>query len=698
LLQFSIAFGFAARIQAIENEPQRAVAPTHSQPESIWTNPVHPLYDSFHEARRTLWSLQPIRRPEIPAVQPSDWCRSELDQLVLARLQQNDLSPQPRADARTLARRLYFDLTGLPPLPEQVSHFEAQATKLGIDIAADQLVDNLLADPALGEHLARYWLDVVRYSDSNGFDWDEFRPHAWRFRDYVVQTLNADLPFDQFIREQLAGDEMFDGPPRELCEQNQLIATGFLRMGPYDNAASLFNEQERRRAELLADLTETTGATFLGLTLSCCRCHDHKYDPLSQADHYRLRAFFSAVTFGDYVSLDLPQRQAEIAAHNEPLDQAIASLSKKIESMQSAEDEPSKQKRDQWQAEINALQQQKWAHTVGLIMVDDARDSSTTHILIGGKHDSLGEVVSPGVPSLFDLRPAEILTPVNQKSTGRRSTLARWIASTEQPLTSRVIVNRVWFWLFAQPLVGTPNDFGSAGSPPADPEILDWMADEFVQHGWSIKYLLRQLIYSATYRQAPHLSAHEHFTLRKPRRLSAEALRDAMLSVSGLLNAKHDGPPVWPDVPESLLKSNPAFLDDNELKVKGWYPSRKSEQYCRSLFLVQKRNTRVPFLEVFDLPDNSTPCGRRDLSTVPAQALTLLNSDLTRDAAIALARRIERDTSQSTEFRIARLFSLALQRTPSVDEHALCDDYLTAHTFVELCRAILNVNEFIYID
>ena len=588
---------------------------------------------------------------------------------------------------------MYYDLTGLPPTPEQVADFEKTIGKSGLDAAIDSLVGELLNNPRFGEHFARLWLDVVRYSDSNGFDWDEFRPQAWRYRDYVVRSLNADKRFDQFIREQLAGDELFDGPPTTAAQQDCLIATGYLRLGPHDNAAGLFNEQDRSRAELLADVTETTAGAFLGLTLTCCRCHDHKYDPISQADHYRFRAFFAPMRFGDDVSLDLAADQSATNKQNDGLDEQAKSLRAKLAAIA----ETDKAARDALQQQITAIESQRRPVTHALLMTDSAKDIAPIHILFQGDHKSPRATVEAGLPSVFDPQPATIAKSSNSKTTGRRLTLANWIASPQNPLTARVFVNRIWTSLMGRPLVATPNDFGLAGSRPEDAPLLDWLASEFVRHGWSVKYLVRQITTSAAYRQTPTFRS-EYFALRTPRRASAEQLRDSLLFVSGLLTAKADGPPVWPDLPREVLDSNPSFFDDNAEKTKGWYPSPKSDQNCRSVFLIQKRNTRTPLLESFDLPDNSTSCARRPVSTIAPQALMLLNSSLAADAAHAFARRVEHEAGTEPARQVKRAFELALQRVPEQAESAACEKLLTERSLPELCRALVNLNEFVYID
>ncbi len=663
-------------------------------------------------------------------------------------------------------------MTGLPPTPEDVQRFLADRRP----DAYERLVDALLASPRYGEHQARAWLDVIRYSDSNGYDWDEFRPRAWRFRDYVVRAFNEDKPFDVFIREQLAGDELLDGPPRNQREQDALIATGYLRLGPQDNSAGAFNEQDRARSELLTDLTETTSSALLGLTMSCCRCHDHKFDPLSQADHFRLRAFFEPVKYADETPLDLDSEQEAIRKNNEALEkelqpvqqqrdalldgvkqrlraERVAKLStneqallalpkeqrtndvaKKIEALEKKVESSSKEAKaalkdeekvrfEKLETDIAALNAKKRAFTLGLLMNDGTNKAAVTRIHFQGDHKQPKDVVEPGFPSALDPNPAALRTAVNRKTTGRRLTLADWITSPQNPLTARVLVNRAWQNCFGHGLVATANDFGLAGERPTNPELLDWLAREFTRRGWSWKQLHRLLVTSAAYRVesksvisepvigktvpvAPKPSSHPLITdspitdhsPRQPRRLSAEQLRDALLAVSGLLTAKTNGPPVWPDLPPEILQANPAFLDDNETKTKGWYPSPTADQHARSVFLVQKRTVRVPFMETFDLPENSVSCARRTESTVAPQALSLLNSPLAVEAARAFAARITKDVGGDPQAQISRAFALALQREPLKSERELCERLLEQRSLPELCRALLNLNEFVYVD
>jgi len=742
---------------------------------NAWNDPRNPITRLFGGQRLELWSLKPVPGVTPPAVRNRRWTRNPVDPFILAQIEAAGLAPAPEASKRALGRRLYFDLAGLPPTPAEMERFLADRRP----DAFERLVDELLASARYGEQWGRAWLDVVRYSDSNGFDWDEFRPRAWRFRDYVIRAFNADKPFDQFIREQLAGDELFDGPPRTPSEQDALIATSYLRLGPQDNSAASFNEQDRARAELMADLVETTGSAFLGLTMSCCRCHDHKYDPLSQADHYRLRAFFEPLKYADDTPLDLASEQDSIRHHNKSLEAQLAPLQQerdallvavktrlrderlaklapkekalldlpkeqrtndikvKIEGIEkkvtpsdkelkAAFNENEKQRHEKLEKEVASLKKLKREFTLGLLACDNAGKVPLTKILFQGDHKHEKEPVAPGFLSALDPNPARLHAALNTKSTGRRLTLAEWIASPANPLTARVLVNRVWQGHFGRGLVATPNDFGLAGARPTHPELLDWLAGEFVREGWSLKKLHRLIVTSATYRQRSEIddlrfaiyeprgsgdgveNRRPQFANRDPenrlyarqslRRLSAEQLRDALLAVSGLLTNKPGGPPVWPELPAEVLQANPAFLDDNAEKTKGWYPSPKPEQHARSIYLIQKKTVRVPFLETFDLPENSISCARRAESTVAPQALSLLNSPLAIEASRAFAARVQREAGRAPEAQVQRAFALALQRPPDRQELRACVQLLQQRSLVELCRAVLNLNEFIYLD
>lgn len=710
-----------------------------------WTDRRNPIVTKFQGERLNLWSLKPIKRP---ALAPDKHTAHPIDQLI-ARQFQNTASFKPisNVDRRTLARRLHFALLGLAPSYETVEKLKADDRP----DAWNRFVDSLLSSPAFGEHFGRMWLDVVRYSDSNGFDWDEFRPTAWRFRDYVIRSFNEDKPFDRFVLEQLAGDEIAADPPQTIADQEALIATGYLRLGPHDNAAPLFNEEARSRAELEADLTETTASTFLGMTMTCCRCHDHKTDPLSHQDHYRLRAFFAKVKFDNDRPLDLAHDQVKIRAHNDSLqskidemqsklDEKLAPIMKRLKDekitklnnedrklLDSAEEgleaeakskrerilkktmvsaaEARKQMDEADRAEVQEIDQRLAEHEKakrpfmkGLIMGEDISKEAKTFVLEGGDHRKPLDKVVPGFVSILDPNPAKLEEEAGGRTSGRRIALARWLTSPQNPLTARVMVNRIWQVLFGEALVATPNDFGFTGTPPPNPELLDYLASELIDSGWSVKHVVRLIVTSEAFQQPCDLHQKRAPFAPSLRRLSAEQLRDAVLDASCLLLAQSGGAPIWPELPADLLNANPALLDDNETKTKGWYPSPADQQDVRSIYLIQKRTVKLPHLETFDLPDNSVSCGRRLESIAAPQALTLLNGELMERAAQAMELRVLSNGIVDESQQVRRVFEFALQRAPTPDELASCTAFLRERSLKELCRAILNTNEFCFVD
>lgn len=755
--------GSPPRSSATEAEitpPESSTAPAEKLLGNAWNDPENPIRKLFGGQRLDLWSLKPVVVKPPPPVLNRGWVRNPIDQFILARLEQAGLRPSPEADRRSLIRRLTFDLIGLPPTPEEVAAFIMDKRP----DAYEQLVDRLLASPKYGEHWAQPWLDLVRYSDSNGFDWDEFRPEAWRYRDYVIRTLNEDKPFDQFIREQLAGDELLTDPPQSPAEQDCLIATGFLRLGPHDNSAALFGEESRRRAELMNDLVETTGSAFLGLNFTCARCHHHKFDPLSQADYYRMRSFFEPVKFGDDLALDLPEIRNQVQEHNQRVEQLLHPWMEKEEKLLNGvrerlravrraelnpaekallETNPGKLGADQKtqlevlqkkleisnsearkvfsklektdfeeiEQKLKELEKTKTKLTRGLLMTDAEGPIPATKILFQGDYRQERNEVSPGFPSVLDPNPAQLVRPVNKKTSGRRLTLATWLTAKENPLTSRVLVNRVWQGHFGKGLVSTANDFGLSGAKPTHPELLNWLARDLESNGWSLKKLHRLMVNSSTYRQssAPQRNRQGLRQMTKDqenellwhqnlRRLTAEELRDSLLAVSGRLLPRAGGPPAWPDLPEEVLQSNPAFLDDNAEKTKGWYPSPKEKQTVRSIYLVKKRGLKIPFMEIFDQPDNAVSCPRRNVSVVAPQALSLLNSTDSISAATAFANRVQEMAGNDPTAQVRTAFLTALQRLPDRQERRACERLLHERSLAEVCRALLNVNEFIYVD
>lgn len=699
------------------------------------SNPIRKL---FRGERLDLWSLRgPGRSGFLPGPKASAEGSEDrpkepspsIDDFIGKGLAKRQLQLAPEADRRTLIRRLTFDLIGLPPTPEEVEAFVA-------DQAPDayaQLVARLLDSPQYGERQARLWLDVVRYADTNGYERDEYRPLAWQFRDYVIRSFNQDKPFDQFIVEQLAGDELVGGVPNSSAEVDMLIATGFLRLGQWDSTASIFQEETRLQAEMMADLTNTTASAFLGLTMSCCQCHDHKYDPLSQADHYRFRAYFAGVTSQDNLPISVADEQVEIDAHNAELDQRAALLKAEQQKL----DEANKERHEEFKSMLAEIESQK-RQPRRAMGVTESDSPAATHIFYQGDFASPRDEVQPGIPTVLgtdsrgSLRePTRLISKRSTTIASRRLALANWIASADNPWTARVIVNRIWQQHFGTGIVVTPNDFGYSGARPTHPELLDWLAVEFMHRGWSIKELHRLITTSATYRQAsgetPAQRAadpnNQFLGRQQVRRLDAETLRDALLAVSGLLKPYEAGKPLWPPVPDELLHAQPAILEAEKGgdggRMQGWYADPIEQTDVRSVFLVRKRCLPIPFLQAFDLPDTTVSCARRDTTVVAPQALMMLNSPEGVRYAQALATRVRGTTDQldfddtvKTEQLVTTLFRIALSRVPTAQELPMTIEFLRQHAqqhrqaeeranqlaLTDLCRAILNLNEFAYLD
>ena len=753
-----------------------------------WADPENPITRLFKGERLDLWSLKKPAPAEPPGVRAENEAsvKTPVDRFILAALEAKGLKPSPEADPRVLVRRLYFDLTGLPPTPEEVAAFVADDSPG----AYDRLVERLLASPRYGERWGRYWLDVVRYADTNGFERDEFRPNTFRYRDYVIRSFNADKPYDQFIREQLAGDELLADPARPATpeEADKVIATGFLRLGQYDSTGSIFQEDEKGRDQLMADLANTTGSALLGLTMSCANCHDHKYDPISQADHFRLRAFFAAVQPRDDIPAEPPAAQAEIDRHNAAVDAQVAEVQRRIAELlapakekiagerraalptdiqallkteEAARDEATKERlkphlealnvsdgdaagalgaaektrHDELNAKAVALIGRKRAPATALAVTDSGRAAPATHLFYQGDFTQPRDEVQPGFLSVLDPNPAAIPPPStgNAKTSDRRSALAAWVASADNPLTARVMVNRIWQGHFGTGLVATPNDFGYSGTRPSNPPLLDWLAGEFVRSGWSVKHMHRLIVRSAAYRQistedpARKALDPENVLLWRQniRRHDAEALRDSVLAVSGLLLPDDAGPPRWPPVAAELLDAQPAILETHSdegarKRLQGWYADPIERTFVRSVFLVQKRSLAVPFLQPFDLPETTVSCARRSTTTVAPQSLTLLNNEFTLRAARAFAGRVRKDAGDDPAKQAERAVWLALSRPPDAEEKAVAADLLARHAklhaerpedakeqptetperaaLTDLCRMLLNLNEFVYVD
>ncbi|MBI1346780.1 DUF1549 domain-containing protein [bacterium] len=563
------------------------------------------------------WSFQPIQRPDVPAAMQSSWVRNEIDAFVLADLERRNLAPEPAASPTALLRRVTLDLIGLPPTLAEQQAFSEQP-----DLTA--VIESLLQRPEYGERWGRHWLDVVRYADSNGYERDAEKPFVWRYRDYVIESLNQDKPFDRFIMEQLAGDEL---PDRTLESR---IATGFLRLGHWDDEPA---DPQADRYDQLDDIVSTTGQAFLGLTIGCARCHDHKFEPLSARDYYSLVAVF------------------------------------------------------------NPLERPQAGRTEKTVMVDDVEIyawrepdaiAPETYLLKRGSPTNPGERVTPAVPAILVAHQPAFAEPDEQTSQ-RRLSLARWIASAENPLTARVLVNRVWQQHFGQGLVTTANDFGLMGSVPSHPELLDWLAHWFMHDaGWSLKKLHRLILTSQTWQQAKTPNS-----LVRYRRLEVEAIRDSMLAVSGQLNPQRSGPAFKPPIPAAALEAN----SDKE---KVWQASPEPEASRRSVYAFIKRGLVVPLFESLDLADTVSSCPQRQVTTVAPQALTLFNGEFSIQQATHFAERLRREAGDDPIAQIQRAWQLALCREPSSAEQELMQQFLREESLEQMCRVVLNLNEFVY--
>jgi hypothetical protein len=703
-------------------------------------------------------------RPPIPAVKNASSAGNPVDAFIWARQQERGLRPAPEAERGVLIRRLSFDLVGLPPTAEEVDAFVNDQGPQ----AYERLVDRLLASPRFGERWATYWLDLVRFAESDGLKADDPRPTAWRYRDYVIRAFNEDRPFDRFLKEQVAGDELFPGDPEALT------ATAFNRHYPDEhNARNL----ALRRQEILNDVTDTTGQVFLGLTLGCARCHDHKFDPISQKDYYRLQAFFAALSPRDDLPFSSPdpgylkQRERWLSATAD-LRRRLAELekpyldtivqrnkSKFAAELQQAYDTPASQRtplqqqladlvakqlpvgrqgvpgmmkpevRKEWQelskelSSFDNIRPPPLPKTLGVIDVGPV--APETYLLKRGNMNHKGVQLQPGFLSAVHIG-SKVPEPLpGAKTTGRRSALALWLTHAENPLTARVLVNRLWQHHFGRGLVGTPSDFGSQGEPPTHPELLDWLACEFVARGWSMMAMHRLMVTSATYRQstrwdpaAASVDPDNRLLWRMPpRRLQGEALRDAMLAAAGLLNAKMTGPSVFPELPAEM----PA--------TRGWKTTADArERNRRSIYVFAKRNQRYPLFSAFDAPEGNETCPRRNVSTNAPQALVLLNSKVTLDVARAFAGRVLREMGDEPAQVVTRTYRLALGRSPDGKETSLATAFLQRQValvrqrlvrkqavalpeaapaqadpafggaVVEFCHVLLNLNEFAYVD
>ncbi len=719
--------------------------------------------DPFTPAQRKYWVFQPVVRTAPPAVTNRGKVATAIDRFVLAKLESKGIKPSAEADRVTLLRRVSFDLTGLPPTPTEVDAFVADQSP----DAFEKIVDRLLASPHYGERWARHWLDLARYAESEGFKSDETRPNAWRYRDYVIKAFNQNKPYDRFVKEQIAGDELWPNDPEAR------VATAFNRHYPDEsNARNLM----QRRQEILDDITDTVGATFLAMTYGCARCHTHKFDPILHTDYYRLQAFFANTAADDEIPMVAPDKMAEYRAKKAVWEEKTASLREQISALL----DPIKHRLlkdfvDKYPAEIQAIiakptgernpferqmyykakpylaiedktaarslegedkkkytalreELEKYADLdpgdppVGIGMRDISSQAPSTYRLAAGAWDAPQEEVQPGFLSILDPGPAKVSPSAT--TTGRRTALANWIVSRDNPLTARVMVNRLWFHHFGHGIVDSPSDFGAMGQRPTHPELLDWLASEFVQSGWDIKRMQKLIVMSSVYRQSAAFNAEaaakdprNKLMWRFPReRLEGEVIRDAALAVSGLLNDTIGGPSVFPELPAGAIKPR-----------GGWSVSGSAaDRNRRSIYIFVRRNARYPMLEQFDMPDTHESCGRRNLTITAPQAMVLLNDGVSLEWASAFAGRVLTSAGMDANAQINTAYRLAYGRTasgaekdivqtffakqkPIIAERAAAGrkiaepsvmpdgfDRVQAAALVDFCQMLLNSNEFVY--
>lgn len=612
---------------------------------------AHAGAPSMAEGRRH-WAFQPLKLAQPPEVRNQTWVRNDIDRFILARLEAAGLEPSREAPPAALIRRVTLDLIGLPPTPEEVAEFENAASR-NPNAAYEALIDRLLASPHYGERWGRHWLDLARYADTCGFHNDLDRPYAWKYRDYVIRSFNEDKPYGRFIAEQIAGDEVDD------ADEETLIATGFCRNGPSndDNMGKTPEALAQYRADQMDDVISTTSSVFLGLTLGCARCHDHKTDPILSRDYYSLFAIFNGT--------------------------------EKLGMAKGAKDKGDKKLKDE--AKVMAL-------------VEHSAEVPPTRILQRGLAASPGEEVGPAIPVVLAEKPL-----VFPKATGatslRRRTLADWIAAPQNPLTWRVIANRLWQHHFGAGIVASPSNFGFTGDKPSHPELLDYLAAQLIASGGHLKPLHKLMLMSAAYRQrsdgtsAAQDPANKLLWRMNKLRMEAEVLRDSILSASGRLNLKSGGPGIKPRI-------RPDLLDASQRNKWPAIDHEGPDQWRRSVYIYVKRQLLMPGMELFDAPTTTDSCALRTQSTVPTQALVLMNDEFVQEQAGFLASRAEHEAGGDLPRVIDRLFLLVLSRPPSAQRlqqalefvHQREVDSERRSALTDLAHVLFNSSEFLYID
>lgn len=594
---------------------------------------------------RSHWSFTKLERPAPPEVKNASWPRSDLDRFVLARLEARGLAPSPPADRATLIRRVSLDLTGLPPSPEEVTAFENDRRP----DAYERLVDELLRRPAYGEHWTRLWLDLARYADTKGYEKDLNRD-IWAYRDWLIRAFNADMPFDTFTRDQLAGD-LLPAPTRD-----QLIATAFHRNTLNNDEGGTDNEEFRVAA--VKDRVDTTVQVWMGLSMGCAKCHDHKYDPITQREYYEFYAFFNQTRDADTYN-EAPTIPTPTAAQREALKKLEAELGALREKL--AGGAPEKETK----AAIAKLEKQKKRLDIDRLPIMrelDPEKRRKTHVQVRGSFLSPGAEVRPGVPAAFG--------PLPNGAPKNRLGVAMWLTDAANPLTARVTVNRWWAQFFGTGIVETQEDFGTQGARPSHPHLLDWLATEFIRQGWSFKRLCKTIVMSATYRQrstaTPELLRIDRFNRLLARgpafRLPAETIRDNALAIAGLLSHKMYGPSVMPPQPPGIWQST--------YNASKWRTSPGQDRWRRGIYTFTKRTSGYPASLTFDAPTRETCTLRRIRTNTALQALVTLNDPVYVEAAQAMARRLEDEGGESLDERLAYGLRLAVARRPRASELA----------------------------
>lgn len=643
------------------------------------------------------WAFQSMAHPEPPKVKDARWATSPIDQFILARLEAEGLTPAPAANKHTWLRRVNYDLTGLPPTTEEITNYLNDKSP----DADRKVVDRLLATPAYGERWGRHWLDVVRYADSNGLDENIAMGTAWRYRDYVVNAFNTDKPYNQFLLEQLAGDLL---PASSQAQQHeQWIATGFLSLGP-----KVLAEPDKRKMELdiVDEQIDTLGRAFIGLTLGCARCHDHKFDPITTEDYYALVGIFTSTHTMDSFKTIARWHEHSLASPHEHLqkiwhDKKLARVKNRVKALTGKTDEDSKAelaKAKARQAELEKASRE----LPSAIGVKEGKVTDSP-LLRRGNYLTAGDVVPRRFPGFLTNGKQEPLPP---DQSGRLQ-LAQWIIAPDHPLTARVAVNRIWRWHFGRGISTAVDNFGLLGEAPTHPELLDWLAQRFIASGWSIKAMHREILLSATYRQSAQASpealkidpSNQLYSRTMLRRLEVEAIRDAMLTVSGQLDRTMGGPAI-------THVKNREFLFDHTSKDGTTYDSVR-----RSLYLPVIRNNLYPVFQLFDAPDPAVPNGDRTTTTVATQALFALNSDIIMTASEKIAASLLAKLGDDTQ-RIQSLYLLAYGRPATKSDILLAQQSISVfekeleaepaterrqQAWMLYCQAILGSNEFVYL-